>query len=395
MRTVNLAGEALRRELADRIYELPGVEELYNLYGPSEDTTYSTFAAGPPARPARAGDRPPARQRAGLRARPGAPAAARRRARRALPRRRRARPRLPEPAGADRRALRAPIRWAARPAPASTAPATWRAGTPGGELEFLGRLDHQVKIRGFRIELGEIEAALAAHPGVTEAAAARLGGARRPEPGGLRGRRGGYRSGHPGDGRAARLAAGTAPRVHDPRRLGRAGGAAADPQRQAGPQGPAAAGAAAGGRLGAAIHRRRGAGGGGLGRAAGRRAGRPPGRLLRSRRPLAARRPRRLAAARGARRGAAAARPVRESDAGRPGRRRRAGPRRRPRAAGGADPAGFPGGSRGRDPALLRPGAPLVPRPAGAGERRLQPADRPAICAARCAPARWRPLSRL
>ncbi len=40
----------------------------------------------------------------------------------------------------------------------------------GGEIEFLGRLDHQVKIRGFRIELGEIEAVLGRHPGVSAAA---------------------------------------------------------------------------------------------------------------------------------------------------------------------------------------------------------------------------------
>ncbi len=40
---------------------------------------------------------------------------------------------------------------------------------PSGAIEFLGRLDHQVKIRGFRIELGEIESVLAGHPAVREA----------------------------------------------------------------------------------------------------------------------------------------------------------------------------------------------------------------------------------
>ena len=37
---------------------------------------------------------------------------------------------------------------------------------PDGNIEYLGRLDHQVKIRGFRIEVGEIEAALCDCPGV-------------------------------------------------------------------------------------------------------------------------------------------------------------------------------------------------------------------------------------
>jgi amino acid adenylation domain-containing protein len=37
-----------------------------------------------------------------------------------------------------------------------------------GNIDCLGRLDFQVKIRGFRIELGEIEAQLASHPGVQQ-----------------------------------------------------------------------------------------------------------------------------------------------------------------------------------------------------------------------------------
>src|SRR5690606_23012088 len=38
-----------------------------------------------------------------------------------------------------------------------------------GQVVHLGRLDHQVKIRGFRIELGEIEAVLATHEAIQQA----------------------------------------------------------------------------------------------------------------------------------------------------------------------------------------------------------------------------------
>jgi surfactin family lipopeptide synthetase A len=40
--------------------------------------------------------------------------------------------------------------------------------TPDGEIEFIGRTDFQVKLRGYRIELGEIESILMQHPDIKE-----------------------------------------------------------------------------------------------------------------------------------------------------------------------------------------------------------------------------------
>ena len=44
VRTVNLAGEPLKPQLVQQLYQIPTIQQVFNLYGPSEDTTYSTFS---------------------------------------------------------------------------------------------------------------------------------------------------------------------------------------------------------------------------------------------------------------------------------------------------------------------------------------------------------------
>jgi amino acid adenylation domain-containing protein len=167
VRTLNLAGEALPRWLADRAYARPGIERLCNLYGPSEDTTYSTWTVVE-----RSAERSPSIGRPvnGTRAY-------------VLDLRLE---RLPvgipgelylTGAGLARGYLGRPELTAERflPDPFARAGARmYRTGDrvrlrPDGELEYLGRLDHQVKVRGYRVELGEVEAALASLPGVESA----------------------------------------------------------------------------------------------------------------------------------------------------------------------------------------------------------------------------------
>ena len=165
VRTVNLAGEALKRALVDEIYALPGVEKIFNLYGPSEDTTYSTWALAP--------------REASAEPTIGVPVANTQahivdRALGLLP------AGVPGELclggeGLARGYLNRPELTAEKFIPDPFAPdgRLYRTGDlvrrrVDGELEFLGRIDHQVKVRGFRIELGEVEAALLTHPEVVE-----------------------------------------------------------------------------------------------------------------------------------------------------------------------------------------------------------------------------------
>ncbi len=173
VRTVNLAGEPLRRSLAEQIFELGTVERLLDLYGPSEDTTYSTWAPVDPAE-----DREPTigRPLLGTRLylldRHGQPVPVG----------------VPGElhlggAGLARGYLGRPDLTAEKFVPDSFQGAgerLYRTGDlarflPDGRVEYLGRIDHQVKVRGFRIELGEIESALLKHPAVREAAVLALG----------------------------------------------------------------------------------------------------------------------------------------------------------------------------------------------------------------------------
>ena len=168
VRVINLAGEALSHMLVQALYQQSSVERIYNLYGPSEDTTYSTFTlvAKDSAPPVTIG-RPIANTQAYI-----------------LDARQH-----PVPVGVAgelcmagdglaRGYLNRPELSAEKfvPNPFGTVPGArmYRTGDlarylPDGQIEYLGRVDHQVKIRGFRIELGEIETVLSGQPNVRDA----------------------------------------------------------------------------------------------------------------------------------------------------------------------------------------------------------------------------------
>jgi amino acid adenylation domain-containing protein len=182
--TINLAGEPLSDRLVRQLHQLPQQPAVFNLYGPSEATTYATVA---PLKP----DDPnfPSIGRAIANTQVyvlddqhqpvpiGVPGEL-----------------YLGGAGLALGYWQRPDLTAERfvPHPQSLAPVKGtsehpspdRGGVGGevlyktgdrvrwrqdGNLEFLGRRDHQIKLRGYRIELGEIESVLSQYAGIDQA----------------------------------------------------------------------------------------------------------------------------------------------------------------------------------------------------------------------------------
>ncbi|MEE1866823.1 amino acid adenylation domain-containing protein [Pseudomonas auratipiscis] len=166
VRIINLAGEPLKQALVEQLYQLPGITQVNDLYGPSEDTTYSTWTRREAGGTATIGRPLPGTGSflldASLQPAPQGVAAEL----------------YLSGAGLTRGYLGRAALTAERfvPNPFSTAgERLYRTSDltryrPDARIEYLGRIDHQVKIRGFRIELGEIEARLLAQDSVREAA---------------------------------------------------------------------------------------------------------------------------------------------------------------------------------------------------------------------------------
>src|SRR5215210_1881286 len=362
VRTACLAGEPLPAALAARLYETGTVDRVLNLYGPSEDTTYSTGALVP--RPGAGREHAPAIGRP----LPGTRTWVVDRRGELVPIGVAGELWL---AGADRGTVHPgslrPIRDLRREGlphgRPGAPPAGRRPGVPGPARrpDQDPRLPHRA-----RRDRGGAGAP-SGGAGVHGAGAARCAG--RSPPGGLRGG-----PGRPGAARRgpAGVVAGAAAAAHGALRLRGARGPAALPERQAGPAGAPGAGADRRGR-GSGLLRRSGRPGRGaarphLVRAPGRRADRRPRELLRPRRALPAGHPGDLPHPDAARRGAPPAPALRVADDRGP---RPRDPGEPPRPAGPADRPGPPRGARG-SAALLRAAAPVADRPARAGQPRLQ-----------------------
>ena len=163
-RTICLAGEPLTATLTSQIHAIPTVARVDNLYGPTEDTTYSTWTTCPRDGSAPTVGRPIAWGQAYILDARMEPVAAGVAGEIYLGGEGLARGYLGRPDLTEERFVPSPFIEGAR---------LYKTGDLGrfrsdGQIEFLGRADFQVKVRGFRIELGEIEAVLLRHEGVRE-----------------------------------------------------------------------------------------------------------------------------------------------------------------------------------------------------------------------------------
>ena len=157
--TVNLAGEFLQNQLVQQIYQHSQIGRVFNLYGPSEDTTYSTFSSiKKGTSDSTTIGRPISNTQiyildTNLQPVPiGVPGELH-----------------IGGAGLARGYLNRPEltleKFIPNPFEDAGASRLYKTGDlarylTDGNIEYLGRIDNQVKIRGFRIELGEIEAVL-------------------------------------------------------------------------------------------------------------------------------------------------------------------------------------------------------------------------------------------
>jgi glutamate-1-semialdehyde-2,1-aminomutase len=165
VRYINLAGEALPLALVQGIQQHYPWVEVYNLYGPSEDTTYSTYVRFPEhfQGPVTIG-RPIEGTQLYLLDQDLNPVPTGCKGEIYLAGNGLCRGYFGNAAGTSAAFLPDPFT-------ATQGARMYRTGDLGrlnadGLVEYLGRFDYQVKIRGHRIELGEIETVLAQVPGV-------------------------------------------------------------------------------------------------------------------------------------------------------------------------------------------------------------------------------------
>ena len=168
VQTVNLAGEPLQNQIVEQLYQNQNIEKVYNLYGPSEDTTYSTKAliekgtTKPPSIGCPISNTQIYILDSHLQPVPigvsgelyiGGDSLAR---------------------GYLNRPELTQEKFIQNPFSDSKSERLYKTGdlarySSDGDITFIGRIDLQVKVRGFRIEPGEIEAVLNTHPQIEQA----------------------------------------------------------------------------------------------------------------------------------------------------------------------------------------------------------------------------------